>query len=140
MTRVILMAGVALLFCGVAQAETVPFGATLNGTSEVPPTTTNGNGTAVVTLDTGTKVLTYTVAYSELTGPATAGHFHGPAEEGKNAGVVLPISTPLASPIKGTATLTDAQMADLTAGRWYLNLHTATNPGGEIRGQMIRSK
>ncbi len=140
MTRVALMAGVALLLCGVAQAETVPFGATLNGTSEVPPKTTNGNGTAVASLDTSTKVLTYTVAYTELTGPATAGHFHGPAEEGKNAGVAVPLAAPLASPIKGTVTLTDAQMADLTAGRWYVNLHTAANPSGEIRGQMIRSK
>ena len=140
MTRVALMAGVAFLICGVAQAETVPFGATLNGASEVPPKTTNGNGTAVASLDTGTKVLTYTIAYAQLTGPATAGHFHGPAEEGKNAGVAVPLSTPLASPIKGTATLTDAQVADLMAGRWYANVHTAANPSGEIRGQLIRSK
>ncbi|MDB5424047.1 MAG: hypothetical protein JWQ29_1463, partial [Phenylobacterium sp.] len=38
------------------------------------------------------------------------------------------------SPIKGTATLTDAQIADLNAGKWYFNVHTAANPGGEIRG------
>ena len=98
MTRIALMAGVALLFCGVARAETVPFGATLNGAAEVPPKTTNGNGTAVASLDTGTKVLTYTIAYAELTGPATAGHFHGPAEEGKNAGWPSPCPRPWQAP------------------------------------------
>jgi hypothetical protein len=55
---------------------------------------------------------------------------------GDNAGVVVPLSGSLASPIKGTATLTAAQVADLKAGKWYVNVHTAANPGGEIRGQV----
>jgi hypothetical protein len=42
------------------------------------------------------------------------------------------------SPAKGTATLTDAQAADLQAGRWYINIHTAANRGGEIRGQVVK--
>jgi len=37
----------------------------------------------------------------------------------------------------GTAVLTDAQIADLTAGKWYANIHTQANPGGEIRGQVV---
>ena len=119
------------------RAETVPFTATLAGSAEVPPKTTDGKGTATAQLDTATKALTYNVEYSGLSGPATAAHFHGPAEAGANAGVVLPFPTP-ASPIRGTATLTDAQMADLMAGKWYANVHTAANPGGEIRGQMVR--
>ncbi len=139
MLRTVLMLSVACLFCGAAQAETVAFNATMNGASEVPPKTTDGKGTASASLDTTTKVLTYGVQYTGLSGPATAAHFHGPAEPGANAPVVLPFPTPT-SPIQGTATLTDAQMADLMAGKWYANVHTAANPAGEIRGQLVRAK
>ena len=120
-----------------AMAETITFHAKLDGAAEVPPKTTAGTGEAMATLDTATKVLTYTVTYSGLSGAATMGHFHGPAAAGANAGVVVPFASP-ASPIKGTATLTDAQIADLEAGKWYANVHTAANPAGEIRGQMIK--
>jgi hypothetical protein len=44
----------------------------------------------------------------------------------------------LASPIKGAATLTDAQAADLTSGKWYFNIHTEANKAGEIRGQVLK--
>lgn len=139
MFRTALLLSVACLFGGAAQAETVAFNATLNGAAEVPAKTTDGKGTAKASLDTATKALTYDVEYAGLSGPATAAHLHGPAEPGANAGVALPFPTP-ASPIKGTATLTDAQMADLMAGKMYANVHTAANPGGEIRGQMVRAK
>ena len=130
---------IAAVAAGAARAETVSFRGALSGASEVPPKTTEGKGAATASLDTATKMLTYQVEYSGLSGPATAGHFHGPAEAGANAGVVLPFAAP-ASPVKGTATLTDAQMADLMAGKWYANIHTAANPGGEIRGQMARGQ
>ena len=80
--------------------------------------------------------MAWTVNYSGLTGPATGAHFHGPAAISENAGVVVPLTGSLASPITGSATLTDAQAADLMAGKWYFNVHTAANPGGEIRGQV----
>ena len=80
-------------------------------------------------------MLTWKLSYSGLTGPATAAHFHGPAVAGSNAGVVIPFASP-ASPIEGQATLTAAQAADLLAGKWYANVHTAANKGGEIRGQV----
>ena len=106
----------------------------LTGAQEVPPVATGGTGTADTTFDKSTNVLTWTVTYSGLSGPVTAGHLHGPAMPGANAGVVVPFTGDLSSPIRGKATLTAAQAADLTAGRWYVNLHTAKHPVGEIRG------
>ena len=135
MTRTLLAVAAACLLSFSAAAETVQFTADMSGAAEVPPKTTDGKGTATATLDTDTKVLTYSADYTGLTGPATAAHFHGPALPGANAPVVVPFNPP-ASPIHGTATLTDAQMADLMAGKWYANVHTASNPAGEIRGQL----
>jgi len=123
------------LASGAAEAETKIFRATLDGASEVPPDTSAGTGAATATLDTATGKLSWNVTYSGLTGPAKAAHIHGPADPGKNAGVVIPF-TVKASPIKGSATLTAAQMADLEAGKYYVNIHTAANKGGEIRGQL----
>jgi hypothetical protein len=120
-----------------ALADTVPYKAALQGSQEVPPVPGNGTGTVDLTYDTASKKLTWKVTFSGLTGPATAAHFHGPAEAGKNAGVAVPIPG-TASPMEGSATLTDAQAADLAAGKWYVNIHTATNKGGELRGQVVK--
>jgi hypothetical protein len=127
------------LLGGVAQADQITFKADLASAAEVPPVTSPGKGSATASLDTTTKTLTWTVTYSGLSGPATAGHIHGPAALGANAGVLVPFSGDLASPIKGSATLTDAQVSDLEAGKWYVNLHTAANKPGEIRGQLLRT-
>lgn len=127
------------LLCGVVRADEITFKADLGGASEVPPVTTAGRGNATATLDTATKTLTWTVTYSGLSGPATAGHIHGPAAPGANAGVLVPFSGDLASPIKGSATLTDPQISDLEAGKLYVNLHTAANKPGEVRGQLMRT-
>lgn len=130
----------AFLFAaGSSFAAMVDYSATLKGSSEVPPNDSKGTGTVTATYDTGSKKFTYTVTYSGLTGPATAAHFHGPAAPGANAPPVVPIPpTMLASPIKGEATLTDAQAADLAAGKWYFNVHTAAHGPGEIRGQLVK--
>ena len=114
--------------------------AMLKGSDEVPANTEKGTGMVMATLDTATKVFSYEATYKDLTGPATAAHFHGPAAPGTNAGPVVPVPAPVTSPIKGTATLTDAQIADLVAGKWYVNVHTAANPPGEIRGQVLKTK
>ena len=126
--------GTAVAFAGPAFADKMK--ATLDGKSEVPPTTTAGKGTADIDYDPATKKLSWKVTHSGLSGPATAAHFHGPAEPGKNAGGAVAIPNAASSPVEGSATLTDAQAADLAAGKYYVNVHTAANPGGEIRGQV----
>ncbi len=103
--------------------------------SEVPPTDSKGTGDVTATFDPATKRLTWNGTYSGLTGPVTAAHFHGPAKAGENAGVLVPADAK-ASPFSGEATLDDAKVADLLAGRVYFNLHTAANPKGELRGQV----
>jgi CHRD domain len=128
--------GTAIAFAGPAFAEKLK--ATLDGASEVPANTSAGKGTADIDYDAASKKLTWKLTYSGLTGPATAAHFHGPAEAGKNAGVAVAIPGATASPAEGSATLTDAQAADLIAGKYYVNVHTAANPGGEIRGQVTK--
>lgn len=127
--------GASIALAGPASAEKMK--APLDGASEVPATTSAGKGTADIDFDPATKKLTWKLTYSGLTGPATMAHFHGPAEVGKNAGVAVPI-TPATSGSEGSATLTDAQAADLLAGKYYVNVHTEANKGGEIRGQVTK--
>jgi hypothetical protein len=129
----------AFLFTGAAFAATQSYTADLKGGTEVPPNDSKGTGAVTASYDTASKKLTYTATYSGLTGAATAAHFHGPAAAGANAPPVVPVApTNLASPIKGEATLTDAQATDLAAGKWYFNVHTAAHGGGEIRGQVMK--
>jgi CHRD domain-containing protein len=141
MKKAMYLAGALLLATALstvaARADVIKLHADLKGSNEVPPNTSTATGKAEATFDTETKVLTYTVTYAGLSGPAMGAHFHGPGEAGKNAGIVLPFKT-LQSPIQGSATLTDGQAADLLAGKWYANIHTAANPGGELRGQMVK--
>jgi hypothetical protein len=121
-----------------AVAETITYKATLNSQNGPTPIDSKGTGTAEVTFDTATKTLNWTINFDGLTGPPTMAHFHGPAAPGANAGVALMIGANPTSPAKGSATLTDAQAADLQGGRWYVNIHTNANRGGEIRGQVVK--
>ena len=145
MTRLpllVLPALVGLALAGTAftaLAAQVNLSAMLTGTEEVPANTSPGTGTLEATYDSDSNVLNYTVTYSGLTGDATAAHFHGPAAPGENAPPAVPVEGSLASPISGTATLTDAQEAELLGGQWYFNVHTAQYPDGELRGQVLQS-
>jgi CHRD domain len=130
----------SILCASPALADMVKMKATLDGAQQNPPVTTKGKGTADLRFDTATKKLNWTVRYSGLSGPATAAHIHGPAAVGENAGIVVPFKGKLKSPIKGSATLTDAQATDLMAGKYYVNVHTAANKDGEIRGQIETAK
>jgi hypothetical protein len=127
----------ALALATPSLAAMVNFKASLSGKNEVPPNNVAATGTVTATYDTESKKLTWKGSYSGLSGPATAAHFHGPAPEGKNAGVMLPIS-PNGPSFEGSATLTDAQAKALVDGDLYVNIHTEANKAGEIRGQLVK--
>ncbi len=140
----LLAATVTLAGCGwmssMMGSSSTAMTSPLTGASEVPPVSTTGSGTVNATFNKETNVLTWRVSYSGLSGPVTAGHIHGPAMTGANAGVMIPFTGSVASPFEGKATLTAAQVADLMAGRLYVNLHTAKHPGGEVRAQLTPGK
>ena len=141
MSHRILLAAVLVVaaFGAFADEQPVQLKADLDGAHEVPPTQTSGKGKLEGALNRTTKELNYTVTYQGLSGPATAAHFHGPADPTKNAGVVVPLKAPLDSPVKGSAKLDDKQIGELMANNWYVNVHTAQNPNGEIRGQVLHA-
>lgn len=124
--------------CATVTSNTATMQARLSPESEVPPAVSMGQGNAQVWLNKDTGGLRWKVDYSGLSGPATMAHFHGPAEPGVNAGVVVPVkgAIPLQS-FEGEASISPAQVQDLLAGKWYFNIHTAKYPGGEIRGQVV---
>lgn len=133
-----MLAVVAVLAATPAVAETMSYKAALKGMSEVPPTTSQGAGNLLATFDTESKQLTWKGTVSGLSGNATAAHFHGPAEPGKNAGVLVAAPGISNGPFEGSATLTDDQAKALMSGQTYFNVHTAANPGGEVRGQIVK--
>ena len=111
--------------------------ARLSGASEVPPTPSTAKGNLQATLDKHSRVLTWTLALSGLSGKPTGAHFHGPAAPGENADPAAPITITGQPTDNGVITLTAAQMDALLAERWYINVKTAAHPDGEIRGQVI---
>ena len=142
LTALALVAAAAFSGCTMMKPEAssanmVAFSTQLRGANEVPANASAGTGSVDAVLNKDTSLLRWKVNYSGLTGPATMAHFHGPADVSTNAGVALAWPAPIMSPMEGSATLTAAQMADLMAGRWYANIHTAAHPGGEVRGQMM---
>ena len=119
---------------GGARLET--YEAALTGGSEVPPNPSAGSGKAELQVDPSSYKAKWKVNYSGLSGPATMGHIHGPAAPTANAGVQVPFKDVTTPSISGEAQLTPAQYADLAAGLYYVNIHSAQFPGGEIRGQL----
>lgn len=119
------------LFAPTARLELT---ATLSGAAERPPVTTAATGTFTGVLDRATRTLSYTVTYTGLT--PVAGHLHRITGADGNGPVEIPFAS-LASPIISTATLaTTTRVDSLIDGYYYVNLHTAANPGGEIRGDI----
>jgi len=106
------------------------FNATL---TPAPGITSSAYGSAVLTLNQTKKTFDITVNYSGLT--PIHGHIHG-----ADGGVVIPFpdATIATSPFTVSGTITDAQIAELMANHYYVNLHTTTNPGGEISGTLTK--
>jgi CHRD domain len=132
-----LAALVVTAFAGAArQANPIMIATKLTAKQEVPKQVVkNANATGSFTGDiTGTK-LTWTLKFSKLTGPATAAHIHL-GVMGASGNVVVPLCGPCKSPMTGKATLTKALLKDLKTHKLYVNVHTAKNPNGEIRGQL----
>ena len=153
-----------VMFFGVAKADQVIFVATLTGAQEVPPSGSPGIGSAAVTLDTATNMLTVNVSFAGLLSPTIASHIHCCTLPGTNAMVATAVPTFPGFPL-GVTTGTYLQTFDLTlastynpafitahggtvagaqaafitgllSGQTYLNIHTSQFPGGEIRGQL----
>ena len=137
LTSILLVSLLALSACDMPSTDTTKLTATLSAASEVPPINSKASGEADIHIDVKDYQLSWTIKYSDLSGVVTGAHFHGPAMAGVNADVVVPINGDLSSPIKGEAILTAEQSAQLLEGKWYINLHTATHPDGEIRGQVV---
>lgn len=155
----VLMAGVWALPAAVIDYDLSPpgFGHSfgLSPSNEVPAVTNSGgSGNKIltgITFDTDASTLSFAVGYgsvagfTDLTGPATALYIHGPAPAGANAPIItnlaghhLAAGNPAQGGILlGAVVFTPAEASNLLAGLTYINVYTATNPTGEIRGQLI---
>ncbi len=121
--------------CSKSEDPTVIFQATLNGASETPPNASTATGTATLTYNKNTKIFTIVVYFNGVT--ATIAHIHKGAV-GVSGDPVFGFTAPITSPINYTSVALDAaQEADLNANLYYVNIHSAAYPGGEIRGQLI---
>ena len=128
-----------VLAAGCAQTRGEPpeiFEAQLTGAQEVPVVASAGSGQAEVEFVPSTAMVRWRVSHAGLSGPVTGGHIHGPAGPGQNGPIVIPFGSLGANPIRGEARITPEQLGQLNSGQWYVNLHTARHPGGEIRGQL----
>lgn len=110
-----------------------------SGAQEVPAVTTTATGNLTGSYDTVSKQLIYSINWTGLSGDVTVAHFHGPALAGESASPLQDL-TIVTNGMAGVATDTITASADLhtalLAGKVYYNVHTLTNPDGEIRGQV----
>lgn len=118
----------------------------IEGSQEVPARQTAGNGSMDLVYNRDTRTLSYTVRWNSLTGPVASAHIHGTAVRGVNAGILQDWTSTISKAVAGTYTgtvLIDGVVfteEDLLLGRYYVNLHTAQFPAGEIRGQIENLK
>jgi hypothetical protein len=139
---VVLLAGLWSPGPGGAQAQSgcSTFTATLTGAQQVPPVASSGTGTGSVVLNAAQTQITVNLTFAGLTTPANVAHIHGPGAPGVNAPILFPFSGVPAAPSgsipQQSFAITAAQVADLQAGLYYMNVHSTMFPNGEIRGQL----
>ena len=126
--------------CPPAQATLITFNTNLAGANENPVNASPATGIGTVVLDDVLNTITVDLSFTGLVSSATAAHIHGPALPGVNAGVLFPLSG-VPNATAGTVpqqvfAITPTQIGQLQSGLFYLNVHSATFPGGEIRGQL----
>ena len=132
------LALLAMLLAPSTALSATGFSANLTGAAEVPANGSGGSGTAVVVLNDAQTQFTYSVTYTGLSAGVTASHIHK-APIGVNGSVIFGFAPPLGTTsgaFNGVVNPTAAQVADLFAGLYYVNIHTTAFPGGEIRGQL----
>jgi hypothetical protein len=158
----LILVAAAFVFTAACESSTenkLTYKATLTGANEVPAVTTSGTGTWTGTLDSETNIMTYTLTFSGLNSNSTLAHIHGPGAAGVIAGVLVNFdasasgrtitlgatsgtgsgSIDLSPTAVITSTVTGADFrAMLDAGTAYVNVHSATSGGGEIRGQITK--
>ena len=115
-------------------APLITYNLALEGAQEDPANISTGTGSGTAVVDTVNNTITLNVTFSGI-GALTGAHLHGPVARGIDAGVKISL-TDLTSPISEALSYSEADEADILAGKWYLNLHTAAYPGGELRAQL----
>ena len=133
----LLLACTVALGAGAALADIATYTTVLSGANEVPPVATAASGVATLVVDTESLAATWTLEFSGLSSAQTGAHFHAAPPEA-NGGVVFALT--LGTPVNGTWAMTQPQLDSLEAGNIYVNVHSETFPGGEIRGQMTLSE
>jgi len=126
-----------LALAGAASAAIYSSYVNLSAAQEVPPSGTNGTGTAFVQVDDVANTYSVHLEWQNLSSAQTVQHIHGFASPGTNAGVLQAL--PNGTPSNFVWTFTESQQANILAGLTYLNVHTSNFPGGEIRGQVVLS-
>jgi hypothetical protein len=132
---------VALLAAGVlaalpSYAATYVYTCILNPRQEVPPVASAGLGAGRFVIDTDANTVTYRIVFAGMATGETAAHIHGPAAQGVGGGVLFALAP--GNPKVGVWNYAEGLEADILAGRTYANIHSAANPGGELRGQIVQ--
>jgi hypothetical protein len=138
MLRLLALVLAAALVGAPTEPNSVAFHATLSGAAEVPPTDAKAKGTLKASFYTSSFNLEYEIRFDGLSGPPTMIHFQGPAGSDTISDIEVSLGENAPSPLRGEVRLADKQVNALMAGNWYVNIRTAANPEGEIRGRLTQ--